>query len=71
VHDSFPNSVFFASRVVFENERWWNRWLHSQTPLNIQRILSEHDIELVVLPVMLREEAPPAPGRPGAAPLSA
>jgi amino acid transporter len=55
VRAQFPNSVFFASRLVFEKEQWWNRWLHSQTPLAMQRILNEHSVELVILPVMLRE----------------
>ncbi len=54
VRDEFPNSVFFASRLVFETEHWWNRWLHSQTPLAMQRILNDHGVELVILPVTLR-----------------
>jgi amino acid transporter len=53
VREAFPNSVFFASRLVFENEHWWNRWLHSQTPLAMQRLLNAHGIELVILPVTL------------------
>ena len=53
VRETFPNSVFFASRLVFENEHWWNRWLHSQTPLAMQRLLNAHGIELVILPVTL------------------
>ncbi len=59
VRRQFPNSVFFASRLVFETEHWWNRWLHSQTPLAIQRVLNEHGIEVVILPVMLRAESTP------------
>jgi amino acid transporter len=55
IRAEFPNSVFFASRLVFEKERPWNRWLHSQTPLAMQRILNEHGVELVILPVMVRE----------------
>ena len=55
IRAEFPHSVFFASRLVFEKERPWNRWLHSQTPLAMQRILNEHGIELVILPVTLRE----------------
>ncbi len=54
VRQAFPNSVFFASRLVFETEHWWNRWLHSQTPLAMQRILNEHGVELVILPVTIR-----------------
>jgi hypothetical protein len=55
VRGEFPNSVFFASRLVFEKDHWWNRWLHSQTPLAMQRILNEHSVELVILPVTLKE----------------
>jgi hypothetical protein len=55
VRDDFPNSVFFASRLVFEHEHWWNHWLHHHTPLALQRILNEHGMELVILPVLLLE----------------
>jgi amino acid transporter len=55
VRGHYPQSVFFASRLVFEQEQWWNRWLHSQTPLAMQRILNEKGVELVILPVTLRE----------------
>jgi amino acid transporter len=55
IRAEFPHSVFFASRLVFEKERPWNRWLHSQTPLAMQRILNGHGVELVILPVTLRE----------------
>ena len=53
--ERFPNSVFFSSRVVLESDHWWNRWLHSQTPFAMQRLLNDRGIELVILPVMLRE----------------
>jgi hypothetical protein len=59
IRAEFPNSVFFASRLVFEKERLWNRWLHSQTPLAMQRILNEHGVELVILPVTVRESVEP------------
>jgi amino acid transporter len=61
VRDEFPNSVFFASRLVFETENWWNRWLHSQTPLAMQRILNGHGLELMIMPVTLRNAAAAAP----------
>jgi amino acid transporter len=54
VRAEFPNCVFFSSRVVLDHEHWWNRWLHSHTPLAMQRMLNERGIELVILPVMLR-----------------
>ena len=58
MREEFPNSVFFASRLVFENEHWWNRWLHSQTPLAIQRVLNTHGVEVVILPVTLHYGKP-------------
>jgi len=67
VREHFPHSVFFASRLVFEKEQWWNRWLHSQTPLAMQRILNEHGVELVILPVTLRESDAPNGVTPAAA----
>jgi hypothetical protein len=59
VRDEFPNGVYFASRLVFAQEHWWNRWLHSQTPLAMQRVLNGHGVELVILPVALGEEPMP------------
>jgi hypothetical protein len=58
--------VFFASRLVFEKDQWWTQWLHSQTPLAIQRVLNEYGMELVLLPVILREKVEWS-GPPGAA----
>jgi len=55
VRETFPHSVFFTNRLVFEKERWWNRLLHSETPLAMQRLLNVHGLELVILPVTLRE----------------
>ncbi len=66
VREEFPQSVFFASRLVFEKDYPWNRWLHSQTPLAIQRLLNEQGVELVILPVALEET--PKPGSAAPAP---
>jgi amino acid transporter len=65
VRGDYPHSVYFASRLVFESEHWWNRWLHHHTPLAMQRILNEHGMELVILPVALRENGPPGSAGPG------
>jgi len=55
VRSEYPHSVFFASRLVFDHEHWWNRWLHHHTPIAMQRILNEHGMELVILTVTLHE----------------
>ena len=60
VRDQFPNSVYFANRLVFEHDTWWTRWLHNQTPLAMQRLLNLHGLELVILPVMLDGRTPAA-----------
>jgi amino acid transporter len=66
VREAFPDSVFFASRLVFEHEHWWNRWLHHHTPLAMQRILNERGMELVIVPVLLLETGgPPDASAPG------
>jgi hypothetical protein len=65
VRSEYPHSVFFASRLVFEHERWWNRWLHHHTPLAMQRILNEEGMELVILPVALRENGSSDRAAPG------
>jgi hypothetical protein len=65
VRGDYPDSVYFASRLVFESEHWWNRWLHHHTPLAMQRILNEHGMELVILPVALRENGPSGSAGPG------
>ena len=66
VREQFPNSVYFANRLVFQHDSWWTRWLHSQTPLAMQRLLNLHGLELVILPVMLDGGAP-APAKIGVA----
>jgi len=65
VRSEFPHSVFFASRLVFDHEHWWNRWLHHHTPLAMQRILNEEGMELVILPVALRESGSSDRAAPG------
>jgi amino acid transporter len=55
VRDAFPNSVFFTNRLVFEKDHWWTRLLHSETPFAMQRLLNQHGLELVILPVTLPE----------------
>ena len=61
VRGQFPNSVYFANRLVFEHDSWWTRWLHNQTPLAMQRLLNLRGLELVILPVRLDGRVPPSP----------
>ncbi len=58
----FPDSVVFASRIVFRNENLFTMLLHNQLPLAVQRHLHAQGREMIVVPVKLVEsEAPPDP----------
>jgi len=49
----FPNSMVFASQLVFKNESFWTRLLHGQTPLIMQRRLQARGIPMLILPMKL------------------
>ncbi len=47
----FPRSMFFASKLIFEEERWYQRLLHNETAYQIQRRLQFAGLHSMVLPV--------------------
>jgi amino acid transporter len=49
----FPNSMVFASQLVFKNESFLTRLLHGQTPLIMQRRLQNRGIPMLILPMKL------------------
>ena len=54
----FPRAVFFAGKLVFEHERWYQRLLHNETAYALQRRLQFAGLNAMVLPVrVLAEEA--------------
>jgi len=56
----FPRAVFFAGKLVFEEERFYQRLLHNETAYQIQRRLQFKGINAMVLPVRVLAEAKPA-----------
>jgi hypothetical protein len=46
----FPRTTFFAGKVVFERERWYQRLLHNETAFAIQKRLQWAGQTMVVLP---------------------
>jgi hypothetical protein len=50
VMQRFPVVTFFAGKVVFERERWYQRLLHNETALAIQKRLYWAGATMVVLP---------------------
>ncbi|MBU1707920.1 APC family permease [bacterium] len=54
IQQDYSNSVFFAARLLFWRDTLWNRLLHNETALSIQRRLLFHGIQMMILPVRLR-----------------
>jgi amino acid transporter len=54
IHREFPNSLFFAARLLFWRDSIWSRFLHNETPLSLQRRLMFHGLQFMVLPVRLQ-----------------
>ncbi|HYK14024.1 MAG TPA: APC family permease [Burkholderiales bacterium] len=51
VYKEFPNSVCFASKLIFAHESFFTRWLHNQTALAIQQRLHIMGQQMVILPM--------------------
>jgi hypothetical protein len=51
VANRFPRSVFFAGKLVFRQERFWDKVLHNQAAFTLQRRLQFAGLPMVVLPV--------------------
>ncbi|MBX6368472.1 MAG: hypothetical protein IRZ04_10840, partial [Rhodospirillales bacterium] len=49
----YPNSIVFASKLIFEDESWWVRMLHNQTALAMQNQLHLRGIQMVILPMIV------------------
>jgi hypothetical protein len=58
ISTEFPNSVFFAGKLVFQREGWFQRLLHNETALQVQRRLQFAGLNAMVLPVRVLAEAP-------------
>jgi amino acid transporter len=52
---TYERSVFFAGKLIFERERWWDRFLHNETAALIQKRLQFAGLAMVILPVRVLE----------------
>ena len=55
VAKEYERSIFFAGKLIFERERWWDRLLHNETAYQIQRRLQFAGLPMVILPVRVLE----------------
>ncbi|MGZ3237128.1 MAG: APC family permease [Burkholderiaceae bacterium] len=51
INNAYPNSIFFTSKLIFENDNWFTRLLHNQAALAIQRRLHFDGLQMVILPM--------------------
>ncbi len=49
----FPNSIFFASKLIFTKDNWITRLLHNETAVMLQRRLHLLGAQLVILPMKI------------------
>jgi amino acid transporter len=52
----FPHAIFFAGKLVFEREQWFQRLLHNETAYAIQRRLQFAGLNAMVLPVRVMDD---------------
>jgi hypothetical protein len=57
VSRDFPRATFFAGKMIFQRERWWQGLLHNETPEAIQKRLQWAGRTMVTMPVRVREAA--------------
>ncbi len=58
VAQEFPRAVFFAGKLVFQRERWFQRLLHNETAYQLQRRLQFAGLSAMVLPVRILAAGP-------------
>jgi K+ transporter len=51
ISQKYYNCIFFASKIIFENDNFVTRFLHNETPITLQRNLHLMGKELVILPM--------------------
>lgn len=57
ISKEFSNCVFFGSELVFQEPRWYHRFLHNETAYAIQRQLRFAGLSVVILPILLFNKA--------------
>ena len=51
IAEDFTNSMFFVTKLIFEEDRWYQRLLHNETAYQLQRRLQFAGLNSMVLPV--------------------
>ncbi|HEX4128989.1 MAG TPA: APC family permease [Pirellulales bacterium] len=54
VHKQFPKAIFFAGKLVFQQDTFFDRLLHNQTAQSLQRRLQWSGLPMVILPTRVK-----------------
>jgi amino acid transporter len=49
----FPRAVFFAGKLIFHRERWYQRLLHNETAAAVERRLQFAGLPMIVMPIRM------------------
>jgi hypothetical protein len=49
----FPRSVFFAGKLIFQHESWYQRFLHNETAAAVERRLQFAGLPMIVMPIRM------------------
>jgi hypothetical protein len=55
VAEEYPRSVVFMGKLIFRQEEWYNKLLHNETALAIERRLQIQGVDAVLLPIRVLE----------------
>jgi hypothetical protein len=53
IYKEFPRSVFFATKLIFENETFMHQILHNQTAYLLQKRLHNKAQNLIIMPMKI------------------
>ncbi|MGH7768115.1 MAG: amino acid transporter, partial [Candidatus Binatia bacterium] len=56
----FPKSIFFAGKLVFEQETLFTRMLHNHTPFTLQQRLQFEGLQMIILPIRVFKSPGPS-----------
>jgi hypothetical protein len=56
VAHEYPHSVFFGGSLIFEEQRWFHRFLHNETSFAIQHRLQFAGHPMMILPIRIRSK---------------
>src|SRR5262249_52616580 len=54
----FPRSIIFTGKLIFREEKWYQRVLHNETASALQRRLQFDGLQTIVLPIRVLPSVP-------------